>query len=156
MSRRHLFHVYFEPQFSLLTRASHAGTITKESERSFSHFTRGKRGGLRAAGENGLQDISTLLPGLIGFIDFLVVLPWRPCLPWKRINIPPFVRSEMRIDGHRNLVNGLVSHSDLCFRRNLCRLCAFHESSITLSRSTKYSLHLYSCNDTHIILLKAN
>lgn len=75
---------------------------------------------LRAAGENGLQDISTLLPGLIGFIDFLVVLPWRPCLPWKRINILPFVKSEMRIDGHRNLVNGLVSHSDLCFRWILC------------------------------------
>lgn len=75
-----------------------------------------QKGRLRAAGENGLQDISTLLPGLIGFIDFLVVLPWRPCLPWKRINIPPFVRNEMRIDGHRNLVNGLVSLSDLCFR----------------------------------------
>jgi len=34
-----------------------------------------KKGRLCAAGENGLQDISTLLPGLIGFIDFLVVLP---------------------------------------------------------------------------------
>jgi len=80
-----------------------------------------QKGRLRAAGENGLQDISTLLPELIGFIDFLVVLPWRPCLPWKRINILPFVRSEMRIDGHWNLVNGLVSHLDLCLRRILCR-----------------------------------
>lgn len=81
-----------------------------------------QKGRLCAAGENGLQDISTLLPGLIGFIDFLVVLPRRPCLPWKRINILPFVRSEMRIDGHRNLVNGRVSYFELCSRRISCKL----------------------------------
>lgn len=46
-----------------------------------SHTLRAAKGRLCAAGENGLQDISTLLPGLIGFIDFRVVLPRRPCLP---------------------------------------------------------------------------
>lgn len=40
-----LFYVYFELQFGLLTEASHAGTITKESEHSFTHFTSSKRGG---------------------------------------------------------------------------------------------------------------
>lgn len=102
--------------------------------RSFTHFTSSKGGGLCAAGENGLQDISTLLPGLIGFIDFLVVVPRRFCLPWKRINIPPFVRREMRIDGHRNLVNGRVSYSELCFRRIPCKL-------FQNSRSTHRFIH---------------
>lgn len=102
--------------------------------RSFTHFTSSKGGGLCAAGENGLQDISTLLPGLIGFIDFLVVVPRRLCLPWKRINIPPFVRREMRIDGHRNLVNGRVSYSELCFRWIPWKL-------FQISRSTSRIIH---------------
>lgn len=153
MSRRDLFHVYFEPQFGLLTGASHAGTITKESERSFAHFTSSKRGGYALQARMVFRILARYCRGLLVLSISSLFYPGDPVYRENEL-------TSRRLWGARceSTAIGILLMA-LCHTRTFVSdgfcvgtFCI----PFALSRSTKYSLHLYLyCNDIRI-LLKAN